>query len=192
MERGAYENRMIRIKAAFWNCPLQRRPIRSLSRQEENKHVRSCRDKSTGYYAGALPNDDAECHGVARCRARHNRSIRDTKIVDAIDLEIAVNDRHCIASHLGRTRLMPVGDGSLANEVFQLSPFQVAGHHLGDERILRTAPISSPRLVLPNVPELGHSFLSLPDFLWAHSSGNSSPLRPTRLLLSRLLTRRFL
>src|SRR5882762_2609020 len=31
--------------------------------------------------------------------------------------------------------------------------------------------------------------LSLPDFLWAHRSGNSSPLRPTRLLLSRLLTR---
>jgi hypothetical protein len=54
---------------------------------------------------------------------------------------------------------MPVGDGSLANEVFQLSPFQVAGHHLGDDRILRTAPISSPRLLLPNVPE-SWTFLS--------------------------------
>jgi hypothetical protein len=30
--------------------------------------------------------------------------------------------------------------------------------------------------------ELG-AFLSLPPFLWAHRSGNSSPLRPTRLLL---------
>jgi hypothetical protein len=37
----------------------------------------------------------------------------------------------------------------------------------------------------PSVPELGHSVLSFPDFLWAHRSGNSSPLRPTRLLLCR-------
>jgi hypothetical protein len=37
----------------------------------------------------------------------------------------------------------------------------------------------------PSVPELGHSFLSFPDFLWAHRSGNSAPLRPTRLLLCR-------
>jgi hypothetical protein len=32
-----------------------------------------------------------------------------------------------------------------------------------------------------DVREFGHSFLSFPDFLWAHRSGNSSPLRPTRL-----------
>ncbi len=43
--------------------------------------------------------------------------------------------------------------------------------------------------LLYDVPELGHSFLSFPDFLWAHRSGNSSPLRPTRLLLSRFLAR---
>jgi hypothetical protein len=39
--------------------------------------------------------------------------------------------------------------------------------------------------LLSDVPEFGHSFLSFPDFLWAHRSGNSSPLRPTRLLLCR-------
>ncbi len=39
--------------------------------------------------------------------------------------------------------------------------------------------------LLSDAPELGHSFLSLPYFLWAHRSGNSSPLRPTRLLLYR-------
>lgn len=42
---------------------------------------------------------------------------------------------------------------------------------------------SAPVSLLSDVPEFGHSFLSFPDFLWAHRSGNSSPLRPTRLLL---------
>src|SRR6266852_7981235 len=39
--------------------------------------------------------------------------------------------------------------------------------------------------LLSDIPELGHSFLSFPYFLCAHRSGNSSPLRPTRLLLYR-------
>ncbi len=34
--------------------------------------------------------------------------------------------------------------------------------------------------LLSDVPELGHSFLSFPDFLWAHRSGNSSPVIPLR------------
>ena len=42
---------------------------------------------------------------------------------------------------------------------------------------------SAPFSLLSDVPEFGHSFLSFPDFLWAHRSGNSSLLRPTRLLL---------
>lgn len=41
-------------------------------------------------------------------------------------------------------------------------------------------PPSSPRFVSFDI-----SFLSSPDFLWAHRLGNSSPLRPTRLLLCR-------
>jgi hypothetical protein len=35
------------------------------------------------------------------------------------------------------------------------------------------------------VPELRHFFSFFSRFLWAHRSGNSSPLRPTRLLLCR-------
>src|SRR5258707_8519882 len=44
--------------------------------------------------------------------------------------------------------------------------------------------------LLSDIPELGHSFLSFPHFLWAHRSGNSSPLRPTRLLLCRFRPQR--
>src|SRR5580698_2923672 len=81
-------------------------------------------------FSSALPNDDTWCHGVARSRARHYRSICNAKVLNSIDLEIAVDNRHCIASHLGRTRLMPISDSPLANEVFQLSPLQVSRHHL--------------------------------------------------------------
>src|SRR5437879_6986793 len=42
----------------------------------------------------------------------------------------------------------------------------------------RTGVTHSPRFLSFDI-----SFLSFPDFLWAHRSGNSSPLRPTRLLL---------
>src|SRR5713226_5135277 len=36
----------------------------------------------------------------------------------------------------------------------------------------------------PDIPEPGHFLFFFPYFLWAHRSGNSSPLPPTRLLLS--------
>src|SRR6266446_959462 len=45
--------------------------------------------------------------------------------------------------------------------------------------------IRCPGFVLSDVPELQHFLFFFPHFLWAHRSGNSSPLRPTRLLLCR-------
>jgi hypothetical protein len=42
-----------------------------------------------------------------------------------------------------------------------------------------------PGLLLPDDSETGHFLFFFPHFLWAHRSGNSSPLRPTRLLLCR-------
>jgi hypothetical protein len=60
-----------------------------------------------------------------------------------------------------------------------------------DHRVFHRSDISTPPtsvdrvFLLSDVSALGHSFLSSPDFLWAHRSGNSSPLRPTRLLLYR-------
>src|SRR5260370_29065078 len=44
--------------------------------------------------------------------------------------------------------------------------------------------------LLSDIPELGHSFLSFSHFLLAHRLGNSSPLRPTRLLLCRFRPQR--
>src|SRR5258708_37669015 len=77
-----------------------------------------------------LADNNAGRHRVASCHARHDGTVRYAKVVDSIDLEIAVYNRHGIASHLGRTRLMVVSKGPLANEVFKLRPFQVTGHHL--------------------------------------------------------------
>src|SRR6266404_1047805 len=82
------------------------------------------------HFSGALADNDAGSHGVTRCGARHNRSIGDSKVVDSKDLEIGINHRHCIPSHLGRTRLMPIGDGSIADEVYNCGHFQVTRHHL--------------------------------------------------------------
>src|SRR5260370_3480132 len=42
-----------------------------------------------------------------------------------------------------------------------------------------------PCLLLSDVPEFRYFLFFFPHFLWAHRSGNSSPLRPTRLLLCR-------
>jgi hypothetical protein len=55
---------------------------------------------------------------------------------------------------------------------------------MGCGHILRTGCRLPGLTFSSSVPERGHSFLSFPDFLWAHRSGNSAPLRPTRLLLS--------
>jgi hypothetical protein len=56
----------------------------------------------------------------------------------------------------------------------------------GIDHNLRTSPIRC--VVRPSPPflSLEIAFLSFPDFLWAHRSSNSSPLRPWRLLLCRL------
>jgi len=79
---------------------------------------------------GTLANDDAWSHGVAGCHAWHDRPIRNTQIFDSIDFKIAINHGHGVSSHLGGTRLMPVGHGCIANEVFKLGTFQVSWHHL--------------------------------------------------------------
>ena len=34
--------------------------------------------------------------------------IGDKKVVDSIDFKVVVYNRHCIASHLGKTRLVPI------------------------------------------------------------------------------------
>src|SRR5262249_7751272 len=41
-----------------------------------------------------LTDDYAGSHGVAGCHAWHDRSIRDAKIVDAVDFEVAIHHTH--------------------------------------------------------------------------------------------------
>src|ERR1700693_412689 len=60
---------------------------------------------------------------------------------------------------------------------------------IGDFPDATIVPFEPCRSVLRAVlasddPETGHFLFFFPHFLWAHRSGNSSPLRPTRLLLS--------
>jgi hypothetical protein len=77
-----------------------------------------------------LANDDAGSHGVAGGHPWHDRAIRHTKVADSIDVQMAIHHRQGISAHLGRAGLMPVGYGGIADEAFELCPFQVAWHHL--------------------------------------------------------------
>jgi formamidopyrimidine-DNA glycosylase len=49
---------------------------------------------SPQHLSSPLADDDAGSHGVAGRYARHNRPIRDAKVVDSIDFKAAINDGH--------------------------------------------------------------------------------------------------
>jgi hypothetical protein len=59
---------------------------------------------------GAFTNNDAGSHSVAGGYAGHDGSIGNTQVFNSVDLEVGVYHRHGITSHLGGTRLMPVGN----------------------------------------------------------------------------------
>jgi hypothetical protein len=77
-----------------------------------------------------LANYHTRSHGVPGCNARHNRSIGKAKVVDAVNLEIAINDGHRVPSHLGGRRLMPKAHRPIADVVCQRCPFQFARQNL--------------------------------------------------------------
>src|SRR4029077_16313871 len=80
--------------------------------------------------SGTLANYDTWRHRVAGCDAQHNGTVSDTKIIGPMDLERAVHHRHCIVSHLGSTRLMPIAACSVTDEVLERSAVEIAWHHL--------------------------------------------------------------
>src|SRR5262245_61420350 len=80
--------------------------------------------------SGALANDDAGSHGVAGGHAWHDGAVRNTKVVDAIDFQRAINHRHGVSAHLGGAGLVPITHRRISHEVFELCPFHVAWHHL--------------------------------------------------------------
>jgi hypothetical protein len=58
------------------------------------------------HLCGTFTDDDTRRHCVTGCHARHNRPIRNAKVVDSIDFEVPVYNRHCIATHLGGAPLV--------------------------------------------------------------------------------------
>ena len=73
------------------------------------------------YLCCTLTDDDTGGHGVTRHHARHDRAIRDAKVVDSVDLEVGVHDRQGIAPHFCGARLMVVSIGFVADEWFERS-----------------------------------------------------------------------
>ena len=45
------------------------------------------------YFPGAFPDNDASGHRIASRDAWHDRPIRDTEVLDAVDAEATVDDR---------------------------------------------------------------------------------------------------
>ena len=52
------------------------------------------------YYSGALADDNTRSHGITGGYARHDGSSRNTQVFNSIDLEIGINYRDGITSHL--------------------------------------------------------------------------------------------
>ena len=80
-------------------------------------------------FGGALADDDAGGHGVSRRDAGHDRSVGNTKMFDAVNLQIAIHDGHGISAHFGCAGFMPVTDGRVANELLEFWSRQVARHY---------------------------------------------------------------
>ena len=80
--------------------------------------------------SGTLANYDARRHRVSGCDAWHDGTVSDTKIIDPMNLERSIYDRHRVVSHLGSTCLMPIGACCVTDEVLERRAFEIAWHHL--------------------------------------------------------------
>src|SRR5262245_19450501 len=67
--------------------------------------------------------DHAGRHRVTSCYPWHSRCISDAKVVDAVDLQVAVNDGHRVTPHPGGGCLMPKAKRCIADVVFQFWTF---------------------------------------------------------------------
>src|SRR5262249_24146169 len=65
-----------------------------------------------------LSDDHTGSHGITGGHAWHDRSIRDAKVVDAVDLEVAIDHTHVVPPHLGGGCLMPEAKRRVADVVF--------------------------------------------------------------------------
>src|SRR5262245_52427331 len=84
----------------------------------------------------ALANDHTRRHGVAGRHAWHDRSIRDAKIVEAVDFEIAIHHTHPMPPHFCRGCLMPKAKRAFADVVFYFCPFRAARQDLSLDKTM--------------------------------------------------------
>src|SRR5215471_5564015 len=82
----------------------------------------------------ALSDDHTGSHGIAGCHAWHDRSVRNAKVVNAVDFEITIYHGHFVTPHLGGGCLMPKAKCCVADVVFQFWTFQVAGNDLSPDK----------------------------------------------------------
>src|ERR1700756_1571622 len=83
---------------------------------------------SPQHLSSTLANDHTGSHCVAGCHARHDRAVSNTKVVDSIDFEMTIYDRHGVSAHLGGTGLMPIGHGGIPDEVVEVGALQITRH----------------------------------------------------------------
>jgi len=67
--------------------------------------------------ACALADHDTGSHRVASCDSRHDGTVRNTELLNAINSELPINDRHRILPHLACAGLMPYGAGTVAKVI---------------------------------------------------------------------------
>src|SRR5262245_15753334 len=77
-----------------------------------------------------LADHNAGRHRIACRDARQNRRIRNAEPIDAIDLQFPVNYRHCVATHLRCTRLVPEGAKAVAEKALQFGAVERARRDL--------------------------------------------------------------
>src|SRR6516165_3135353 len=68
------------------------------------------------YLCGALADDDAGRHRVAGRHPRQNGSIRNTKAIDTVDLQLSIDHRHRITAHFRSAGLMPVRNEPISKD----------------------------------------------------------------------------
>ena len=72
---------------------------------------------------------NARRHGVAGRHTRQNGSIRNTKAVDAINLQLSIDHRHRITAHFRSAGLMPVRNQPISKELPQFWLAYGTGRH---------------------------------------------------------------
>src|SRR5215813_6734655 len=70
------------------------------------------------YLCRTLTDDHTGSHGIAGCHAWHDRSIRNAKVLDAVNLEITIHHRHLVTPHFGGGCLMQKAKRCVADVVF--------------------------------------------------------------------------